>query len=332
MLISLLRMASQRFRRSASRSAARRPRRTWPGSARRPRRAAAAAARRTPGPSRRPARSASRGRTACRSDGCGAPGSHWSAGQNRRRVGGEHLVGEHERRRRARRPNSSLVSARMMPRSRAISSARGVDRQREVAQPVAQRRRRWSRRPSSKVTFSSCSPSSALVAGVKIGSGSREPSSRPGGSGDAADRRRSRGTRRGPSRSGSRAPRTRPGTCRARAQTIARPAPRRRARRVGDHVVGRRCRRAGRTTTATSGEDPALVGDGGRQHAVVRRDPVARDEQQPPVGRPRTGRAPCRSTRGCSPRGGRTSGPGSAAVRHRSQPRPYRHAPRRCSG
>ena len=33
-----------------------------------------------------------------------------------------------------------------------------------------------------KSTFSSCSPSGALIAGVKIGCGSREPSTRPGGS------------------------------------------------------------------------------------------------------------------------------------------------------
>ena len=33
-----------------------------------------------------------------------------------------------------------------------------------------------------KSTFSSCSPSGALIAGVKIGCGSREPSTRPSGS------------------------------------------------------------------------------------------------------------------------------------------------------
>ena len=40
----------------------------------------------------------------------------------------------------------------------------------------------------SKVMFSSCSPCSALVAGVKIGSGSRSLSRRPGGQRDPADR------------------------------------------------------------------------------------------------------------------------------------------------
>ena len=35
----------------------------------------------------------------------------------------------------------------------------------------------------SKSTFSSCSPNAAFVAGVKIGSGSRDPSTRPSGRG-----------------------------------------------------------------------------------------------------------------------------------------------------
>ena len=78
-------------------------------------------------------------------------------------------------------PNSSLVSARITPRSRAIASAR------PYTASVSSRSDAAVSAPTvsttvSNGTFSSCSPSSALVAGVKIGSGSREPSTSPAGS------------------------------------------------------------------------------------------------------------------------------------------------------
>ena len=66
----------------------------------------------------------SQSRTNCLSnDGCGVPGLPQVGRPEPGRVGGQHLVGEHDRAVRAPPPNSSLVSARIMPRSRAISSA-----------------------------------------------------------------------------------------------------------------------------------------------------------------------------------------------------------------
>ena len=80
----------------------------------------------------------------------------------------------------AARPNSSLVSAMMMPRSAAIAAPRSYTVR------VVRRSRSASSAPirvttSSNVMNSSCSPAGAFVVGVKIGSGSRDPSTRPPG-------------------------------------------------------------------------------------------------------------------------------------------------------
>ena len=98
-----------------------------------------------------------------------------------RRVGGEHLVGEDDGAVRA-APELDLGVGEDDAALAGDLLAAGVDGQREPAQ----RRRRCRRRRVTstwlKSTFSSCSPKAALVAGVKIGSGSREPSTSPGGS------------------------------------------------------------------------------------------------------------------------------------------------------
>ena len=78
-------------------------------------------------------------------------------------------------------PNSNLVSARMMPRSRAMAAAR------EYSSRVVARRAAATSAPTmsttrSKAMFSSWAPTAALAAGVKIGSGSLEASVRPSGS------------------------------------------------------------------------------------------------------------------------------------------------------
>ena len=208
-------------------------------------------ARPTHGPSRTPARSASRGRTACRRTAAAWPGSHRSAGQNRDESGvstssASTIVPS------ARAPSSSLVSARMMPRSRAISSALRVDRQGQV-------------RRSSSAAVAADGGGDVVEVDVLVVLAERRLGRRgedrlgqpravdqPGGQRRRRRPRRCARSRPAPSRPGSRARRTRPGTCRSRSQTMARPA------HVGGHVESRRRgwapgRRAGRTTTATAG-------------------------------------------------------------------------------
>ena len=130
----------------------------------------------------------SQSRTYCLSKlGCARAGCHPSAGQNRDESGVS-TSSPSTSCPAASRPNSNFVSARMMPRSAASSAATRVDAEGQVAQPLRGLRARPPRPPPSKETFSSCSPSSAFVAGVKIGSGSRSPSTSPAGSGDAAHR------------------------------------------------------------------------------------------------------------------------------------------------
>ena len=103
-----------RLRRSR-RSAVRRPRRTSPGSARRRPRAAAAAPPPTTSTSPRSV-TVSQSRTYCLSKlGCGWPGSHWSAGQNRDESGVS--TSSASTTSSPRRPNSTLVSASRMPRA-----------------------------------------------------------------------------------------------------------------------------------------------------------------------------------------------------------------------
>ena len=133
------------------------------------------------GPSRTPARAASCGRSACRTTAARGRAATRPAGQNRRRVGGEHLVGEHGRAVGAAaelelgvgQDDAALAGDLLGP---------AVDRQGQLAQlggrvgadglddrvvgdvlvVVAERRPWWP--------------------GVKIGSGSRLPSSSPAGS------------------------------------------------------------------------------------------------------------------------------------------------------
>src|SRR4029077_7833182 len=111
---------------------------------------------------------------------CGRPGCQSSAAQNRdesevstssastRDPSGAH-------------PNSSFVSAMMMPRLAASSApcwyTSRVIRRSSLAVPAPS-----SATTSSKVTNSSC-PDVAFVLGVNTGSGSFEPSASPGGNG-----------------------------------------------------------------------------------------------------------------------------------------------------
>ena len=76
-----------------------------------------------PCPSRTRPRSASRGRTACRRRAGPCPGSYVAASQNREESGVSTSSPRVMTPVAASKPNSTLVSARMMPRPRAISSA-----------------------------------------------------------------------------------------------------------------------------------------------------------------------------------------------------------------
>ncbi len=132
---------------------------------------------------------------------------------------------------------------------------------------------------ASKSTFSSCSPRSALVAGVKIGSGSREPSWRPGGSAFAADPPGGPVVDAAPTRSGSRGPRTRPANMSSRSHTTARPATS--AGTSGrDQVVGDQPAQLVEPPQRHPGQDLALVGDVRGEHEVEGREPVGRHHQQ----------------------------------------------------
>ena len=132
------------------------------------------------GPSRIPARSTSSARSACRRTAAHGPG-----GIRRRTKTGTSPASAPRRRARDRRPTG---------RTRAWCRRSGCPRRTRARRARSYNCRVSSRsRPavsaptrattSANAMFSSCSPSSALVAGVKIGSGSREASTRPGGSG-----------------------------------------------------------------------------------------------------------------------------------------------------
>ncbi len=130
----------------------------------------------------------------------------------------------------------------------------------------------------SKVTFSSWSPSSALVAGVKIGSGSREPSTRPAGSGHAAHRaaRAVLGEpRAGEVAAGDALHRVHvepPHEHGAAGHGVG--------HRPGDEVVGHEVGELVEPPQRQLGQHTALVGDRRGQHVVVGRDAVARDDEQ----------------------------------------------------
>ena len=132
----------------------------------------------------------------------------------------------------------------------------------------------------SKSMFSSCSPISALVAGVKIGSGSRSDSCRPGGQLDAADRAGLAGTPSSPSRTGSRARRTRPGTSRASDHACARPRDLRRARPSEMRWLGTISPVCSNQNTRHPVSTLPLSGIGGREDDVVGGDPVGGDHEQ----------------------------------------------------
>ena len=100
-----------------------------------------------------------------------------------RRVGRQRLVDQDDATRPGRvgsRPNSNLVSATMMPQRLGVRRRFGVQAQRQVADAGEHARPTSSRGLVSLMLMSW--PLSALVAGVKIGSGSRSDSRRPGGS------------------------------------------------------------------------------------------------------------------------------------------------------
>ena len=223
-------------------------------------------------------------------------------------------------------PNSNFVSARRIPaarrdrrpRSRYRARARSrIDLGDDPALSAERPCRAMCSTIASKSMFSSCSPCSAFVAGVKIGSGSRSLSRRPGGSADPADRAASPvllPAGAGEVAADDRLDRARPSARSAdhhpAAPLASVPIERRPGRRVvgrlGDRddrdvdveqVVRDDRRPSRRTRTATGRSARALVGDLGRQDDVEGADPVGRDEQQPAVGQRRTGRGPCPSGR-----------------------------------
>ena len=104
----------------------------------------------------------------------GAAGLPLAGRPEPRRVGGEHLVAEHDAAVAA-RAELELGVGQDDAALAAISSARAyTDRVRSRSAAAASAP--TSATTASYETFSSCSPSAALVAGVKIGSGSRDPS------------------------------------------------------------------------------------------------------------------------------------------------------------
>ena len=243
---------------AAPRSAARRPAGTWRGSRRRRRRAAAAGRR---GPCRsQPDSCSSQSRTYCLSnDGSAPPGCQLGGVPEPRGVGRQDLVGQHDGAVGAQAElelgvGQQQAAARGRP---ARPGRRRPASARAAARPAAGRR---SATTVSKSTFSSCSPSAALVAGVKTGSGSREPSTSPSGSGTPQTRAATPGTPASRSRSGSRGPRTRRAPSPA-----ARTRPRGRGTALGhvggEHVVRHQVGELGEPPLRQLGEHPALVGD-----------------------------------------------------------------------
>src|SRR3954469_674855 len=123
----------------------------------------------------------SQSRTNCLSyDGCVAPGDQVAAGQ-KRDESGVSTSSPSPSSPDVATPNSNLVSARTMPASAASSAPRPYSASVSARSSPA-REEPTSRSTSVKVIASSCSPTSAFVDGVNTGDGSREPSTRPGGS------------------------------------------------------------------------------------------------------------------------------------------------------
>ena len=105
------------------------------------------------------------------------PGFHSSTGQKRLESGV--ITSSHSTSSPSTSPSSNLVSAMMIPRSRAIAAPRAVELERDVAGPGGQLGADEVARPRSKEMFSSCT--SLLVDGVNTGSGSCVALLQPGG-------------------------------------------------------------------------------------------------------------------------------------------------------
>ena len=184
------------------------------------------------------------------------------------------------------RPNSNLVSATMMPRCSACAAPREYSRSVRlrsfsiVSRPTI-------RPASSSLMLMSC-PVAALVAGVKIGSGSRSDSRSPARQPDAADRS-------GlliflPARARQISARDALDRKRLRLSDEHRSALQRVGMRAGGggevldarraHVVGNDVARFSEPERRQLGEHLPLVGDARAKHVVKGRNAIGRDNQQ----------------------------------------------------
>ena len=225
----------------------------------------------------------SQSRTICLSyDGCGRPGCHSSAGQNRDESGVS-TSSPSTTVPSGRRPNSSFVSARMMPRSTGDLLGPGVDLQGEVTQPggrvVADGAGDGGVRDVLVVVADG-----GLRGGGEDRLGEAAAVLEPGGQRDAADL--AGGAVVGQPGAGEVAAHDALDGVHLEALADHR-APLHRVRHVGrDHVVGDDVGELVEPPQRHLGEHDALVGDGAVQHVVVGRDPVAGHHQQVAVGEP----------------------------------------------
>ncbi len=257
-------------RRTRSRSAARTPRRSAPASRRRRCRAARGPGRSCPSRATR----SSRGRTACRTRAGCVPGSYSSAGQ-KRDESGVNASSPSTSRPAPSTPNSSFVSARMIPRSRASIGDERVQRERDALHLVEAR--------LADEVGGGVAVDVLVVAGLRL-RGRREDrlrqrcdSTRPAGRRVAADRPGREVVL--PARAGEVAPHD--ALDRQHLETLALGRAAVVAQR--EQVVRHEMPRAREPVRREARQHAALVGDLGRQHDVEGRDPVAGDEQQPVV-------------------------------------------------
>jgi hypothetical protein len=123
----------------------------------------------------------SQSRTYCLSnEGWTAPGDQVAAGQ-KRDESGVSTSSPRTSPPSGATPNSNFVSARTIPAPSAISAAREYSA-RVSSRSSAARAAPTAASTEAKSIASSCSPTAALVDGVKTGDGSFEPSTRPAGS------------------------------------------------------------------------------------------------------------------------------------------------------
>ena len=145
-------------------------------------------------------------------------------------------------------------------------------------------------RPASSSLMLMSWPLSAFVAGVKIGSGSRSDSRRPGGQLRCRRRCRSADIPSSPSPTGSRARRTRPAAgsvlarqhrpaARARRRAAA-PLPGNRSTSSRQQVMRHEIAHALEPERRQLRQDLALVRDARAEHVVERRDAIGRDDEQ----------------------------------------------------